>query len=486
MPASMASKHPLSMPDDLPAWTTSKHRRTDGLQPSAAPDATALDSPPAFTVPAAQNPHECRIFFCPEETVSFFSFFLKGTIAFTAPMHAYISPQLPSMSLDTEMSLPEFSLDVSMSDPNVFTTAEPELPTVTKRSPPLPSPSLGLSPPDHTTSSLIGINRSLARLDATLHGIWMRISAEERSDKGTADAYSRRVRDYVMWWDQYQHECSEQEECWTVVPAFPVTATKAALFVNHKKTHKKRKPGSTETIPSSNVGKSVIQQVVSALEDWRTLESAAKHNEPKRADTVQTLKASGASYDAYTTEELVHCSWWSLTQPSGACQVFIGLRDQTMVLLGATTALRGESLHMLQLSDLFVSSAFLDSILSGRAPALQQVLTALADNAKTNQHSRVDEHGTLHHRLVELCPVGSLAMLLYAYFHVISQPVPDFAPQFGVPGFGEFGYWPWYELFVFWADDPKKQMSYDSEISQPHGSARGRYLTFHRQITTTV
>jgi hypothetical protein len=81
-----------------------------------------------------------------------------------------------------------------------------------------------------------------------------------------------------------------------------------------------RKPGSAETIPGSNVGKSVIQQVISALEDWRvshhhlykdvpeaqirlrddnrirTLESAAKHNEPKRADTAQTLKASGASY----------------------------------------------------------------------------------------------------------------------------------------------------------------------------------------------
>ncbi|KAG1866223.1 hypothetical protein F4604DRAFT_1928234 [Suillus subluteus] len=62
MPASMVSKHPLSMPDDLPARTTSKRRRTDGLQPSAAPDATALDSPPAFTVPAAQNPRVSQPF----------------------------------------------------------------------------------------------------------------------------------------------------------------------------------------------------------------------------------------------------------------------------------------------------------------------------------------------------------------------------------------------------------------------------------------
>jgi hypothetical protein len=75
----------------------------------------------------------------------------------------------------------------------------------------------------------------------------------------------------------------------------------------------------------------------------------------------------------------------------------------------------------------------------------------------------VDEHGTLRHRLVELCPVGSLALLLYAYFQVISQPVPDFAPDLNMPGFGEFGYRPWYELYVFWGDKPTKQMSYDSE-----------------------
>jgi len=109
-----------------------------------------------------------------------------------------------------------------------------------------------------------------------------------------------------------------------------------------------------ETIPGSNISKSVIMQVINALKDWRvnnhhlykhvpeaqvqlhddnqirTLESAAKHNEPKRANSAQTLKASGASYgeckfqpivllfhvephaavptDAYTAEELVRCS----------------------------------------------------------------------------------------------------------------------------------------------------------------------------------
>jgi hypothetical protein len=37
-----------------------------------------------------------------------------------------------------------------------------------------------------------------------------------------------------------------------------------------------------------------------------------------------------------------------------------------MLLLGATTAFRGEGLRMLQLSDLFLSSAFLDATQEGK------------------------------------------------------------------------------------------------------------------------
>lgn len=113
---------------------------------------------------------------------------------------------------------------------------------------------------------------------------------------------------------------------------------------------------------------------------------------------------------------------------------------------------------MLQLSD-FLSSAFLDASCAGKTvpvsnPQLllcwpifncHQVLSALADNAKTNQHGRVDEHDTLHHRLVELCPVGALALLFYAQFHILSSPLPEFTPDFGHPNYGEFGYRPWYE-----------------------------------------
>jgi hypothetical protein len=94
------------------------------------------------------------------------------------------------------------------------------------------------------------------------------------------------------------------------------------------------------------------------------------------------------------------------------------------------------------------------------------VLGALADNAKHNQQGRVDEYGALRHRIVELCPVGALARMLFAYFHVIGQPVPSFEPDYSDQGFGEYGRREWYEHVVFYGDkDVKTEMSYDSAVS---------------------
>ena len=69
-----------------------------------------------------------------------------------------------------------------------------------------------------------------------------------------------------------------------------------------------------------------------------------------------------------------------------------------------------------------------------------QVLAALADNAKHNQQGRIDEHGTLRHRLVELCPVGAVSRLFFAFFHIMNQPHPNFVPDFTADGYGEYGY----------------------------------------------
>lgn len=89
---------------------------------------------------------------------------------------------------------------------------------------------------------------------------------------------------------------------------------------------------------------------------------------------------------------------------------------------------------------------------------------ALADNAKTNQQGRVDEHGVIRHRITELCCVGAVARLFFAHFHILKHSPPNFAPVFGKDGYGEYGYREWYECFVFAGkDDVKAKMSYDSE-----------------------
>ncbi|KAG1726040.1 hypothetical protein EDD22DRAFT_961520 [Suillus occidentalis] len=327
---------------------------------------------------------------------------------------------------------------------------------------------------------------SLDALDATSHAIRLRLAAEERADKGTNTAYTRHVHNYVTYWDRYQAEMVADIPAWTSVPALPISAAKVLIFLDYERMREK-KPGSSDTIPGSNVGKSVIQQAISALKDWRMshhhlylsvpeaqvqlrddnrirqIESAAKHDEPKRAESSQVLKASGTTSDAYTTEELAKCSAWCLTKFSGTRQVFVGLRDRAMLLFGALMALQGEGTRMLQLSDLFLSEVCIDDIQLGYTVP---VLVALADNAKSNQHGRLDEHGTLRHFHVELCPVGALAMLFFACFHIVLQPVPEFSPEFSKAGYGEFGHRSWYDLYVFWGERPDKQMSYDNHYDR--------------------
>jgi hypothetical protein len=91
----------------------------------------------------------------------------------------------------------------------------------------------------------------------------------------------------------------------------------------------------------------------------------------------------------------------------------------------------------------------------------------LADNAKHNQTGRVDEHGAFRHRIPELCGVGALAMLFFGYFHILSKPAPNFAPDFVSPNCGQYGVRTWYEYHVFFpmarGGSPEQPMTYDSE-----------------------
>ena len=89
----------------------------------------------------------------------------------------------------------------------------------------------------------------------------------------------------------------------------------------------------------------------------------------------------------------------------------------------------------------------------------------LTDNAKHNQHSRVDEHGVIRHRHLELCAIGALTLMFFSHFHVLDCAPPAFAPDFTNKDYGEYSHWEWYSHYVFNAGLMKKEMSYDSKSS---------------------
>jgi Centromere DNA-binding protein complex CBF3 subunit, domain 2 len=162
---------------------------------------------------------------------------------------------------------------------------------------------------------------------------------------------------------------------------------------------------------------------------------------------------------------------------SGCRQTFVGIRDRAMLLMSSTFAFRGDSARNIQWSDLFSTNVPMDDISLGAqvvvspfplttrqaADLVLQALAVLSDNAKHNQSGRIDESGAFRHRLVELCPVGALAMLFFGYFHILDVPVPDFRPDFDDAEAGEYGHRDWYGLYLFSGRAMTTAMSYDSK-----------------------
>ncbi|KAF8258304.1 hypothetical protein EI94DRAFT_1708110 [Lactarius quietus] len=277
---------------------------------------------------------------------------------------------------------------------------------------------------------------------------------QEQSDKSTAPTYKRYVDRYERWWQGYLLEQTNTIPGYTMILAFPITPAKASMFLDYECMHEKQMMGEKCTIPNSYVGKESISQTISALEHWRfhhahqtlwvrTIEKAKKHDEPKWIESSQALKAAGTSSEA----ELVQCATWCLLKFSGPQHIYIGMRGAAMLLFSTTTAVCGGSIPI-----------------DGRKV---QVLAAFVDNAKHNQQGHVDEHGALQHHLVELCPVGAMARLFFSFFHIMKQPLPNFAPGFTTDGYSEYGYQEWYGYHVFARkEDVKSEMTYDNHLKQ--------------------
>ena len=108
-----------------------------------------------------------------------------------------------------------------------YTIKEQSAPPIVLPPPPPPSPGQA------SGLEIAGAN-SLAYIEAALHEARIRRAAAERSDKGTGVAYARHVRNYGKWWDGYQASRLKEDPSWSQIPAFPITAAKAALFLDHE------------------------------------------------------------------------------------------------------------------------------------------------------------------------------------------------------------------------------------------------------------
>jgi hypothetical protein len=84
-----------------------------------------------------------------------------------------------------------------------------------------------------------GLDRSLAILEANSHTVRLRHVRQVQGDKGTGDTYERCVNGYERWWSSDQLRQRELDPEWTLIPVFPVTPAKVAMFLEHEITHEK-------------------------------------------------------------------------------------------------------------------------------------------------------------------------------------------------------------------------------------------------------
>lgn len=181
---------------------------------------------------------------------------------------------------------------------------------------------------------------SNALLHAEAHGKRKAWAAKEQEDKGTKTSYERHFTAYQLWWSTvYQPMVVATDPTREHLPALPITAAKVTMFLDYESTRPKvrlisrdlyliidepsfsvsqcKQGRRGETIPDSFLGRSHLKQVISALEYYRLrnqsdypgnpeaqralrsderirqFEDSVSHDEPKRVEKSQALKAAG-------------------------------------------------------------------------------------------------------------------------------------------------------------------------------------------------
>ncbi|KAF8263301.1 hypothetical protein EI94DRAFT_1463137, partial [Lactarius quietus] len=85
----------------------------------------------------------------------------------------------------------------------------------------------------------LGMQASLAALEADSQAARLAHMKQEQSDKSTAPTYKRHVDRYERWWQGYQLEQMNTIPGYTVIPAFPITAAKVSMFLGYECTREK-------------------------------------------------------------------------------------------------------------------------------------------------------------------------------------------------------------------------------------------------------
>ena len=75
---------------------------------------------------------------------------------------------------------------------------------------------------------------SLMLLKQETHEVRLRIGEKEMEGKGTAKSYPHQVCNYQTWFDAAQACTVEKDPTRAVIPAFPITAAKTAMFLHHQ------------------------------------------------------------------------------------------------------------------------------------------------------------------------------------------------------------------------------------------------------------
>jgi hypothetical protein len=85
----------------------------------------------------------------------------------------------------------------------------------------------------------LGLQASLATLEAETQAACLALTKQVQGDKSTGITYQRHVDSYEKWWLRYQAQRRDDDAKWTAIPAFPITASKVAEFLQYECTHEK-------------------------------------------------------------------------------------------------------------------------------------------------------------------------------------------------------------------------------------------------------